>query len=274
MPAGSKLHAFDLLDALDQPADQSVKPLWTFATQSEEIIHPLLVDERNIYFVARRGDRAAVGAVRQSDGAAAWPDTFLHRKNQTLSPVIVRDQLVLVSLDGEVNVINTANGAAGAPFFVEKGLRGLESQVAPCVSGERVLVADEDGRLFELSVGPRGATSHRLYDLRARITSLAAAGDHIVLGQMDGLTMLTAHGQKRWSYNDLVGVYVPPVFSGTSCFVVDEDGFGLLFHSTASPTVREKMLGGGAEVFNPPLMTSSRLVAISYDGRVAAADWS
>lgn len=273
--AGPKLYAFDLLDTLDQPAGQGVKPLWGIDSYGEEIIHPLVVDERNVYFVTRRGVHAVVEAVRQDDGGAAWPDPFLYRTHETLPLVALSDRLVLVSLDGEVNFIDAATGSADTPFVVDRGLKRLESQVSPYVFGERVLLADEDGRLFELSAGQRGAASHRLFDLRARITSLAAAGEHIVLGQMDGLTLLTSHGQKKWSYNDLnAGVYVAPIFSGESCFVVDEDGFGLLFHASASPTVREKMLGGEPEVFNPPLLTGSRLVAVSYDGRIAAADWS
>lgn len=273
--AGPKLHAFDLLDALDQPAGQGVKPLWSIDSYGEEVIHPLLVDEQNVYLVTRRGDHVAVEAVRQSDRSPVWPEPFVYRTHETLPLAMLRDQLVLAGINGEVNFISASTGAAGDPIHVDKRIRRLESQVSPCVLGDRLLVADEDGRLFELGYGPRGASSHSLFDLRARITGLAAAGDYIVLGQLDGLTMLTSHGQKRWSYSDSVsGVYVPPIFTGASCFVVDEDGFGLLFHSNASPEVREKMLVGEVDIFNPPLMTGSRLLVVSYDGRVAAADWS
>jgi hypothetical protein len=272
VPAKSKVYAFDLLDALDPATGQEVRPLWECEVDGEEVIQPLLVNERAVYFSARRGQHVSIEAVLPSSGLPAWPQPLLVRTQQTLPMVLLKEHLVLITEEGEVNVIELATAKPWPPFYVDRAIKRLAAQVSPFVSDHRILVADEDGRIFEITIDQRGPKSFPLFDLKASITSLTANSDYIILGQMDGVTLLNSRGQKRWAYNsDDAGVYVPPILAGATFFALDERGFGLLFHNDSNPRARLKLFGGS--VVAPPLLTRSQIIAVSYEGQVAAIDW-
>jgi outer membrane protein assembly factor BamB len=268
--AGNRLYAFELSDFLDQPTLQSPVPAWAFECAGEAIVQPLLVDERAVYLLARNDQEAILESVSQVSGKQLWPEPLRFETPLTAPPVMVRDRIVIITYAGDVSVVQAATGELEQTFSLN---RRIDSQVAPFVVDNRVLLSDPHGYVFELVLDQSGASINLLYDHRARISSIAANSKFIALGHMAGLTLLSSRGNLLWSSDTLESVSSTPIVTGESVFALDDAGNGLLFDVLKSnPMARVKLFGG--DVSASPLLTSSHLVAVNGDGKVAVIGWN
>lgn len=267
--AGNRLSAFELADFLDQPVLQPPGPVWAFECVGEAITKPLLIDERAVYLLSRIGQQAVLESVLQRGGERLWPTPFRLDTHQVISPVLVRDQIVLITLAGQVSVLGAAGGELQQNFSLN---RRIDPQVSPFVLDNRIFLADPSGYVFELVLDKSGPLINLLYDHRARISSIAASPHFIALGHMAGLTLLSARGNLLWSSDTLESVSSTPIVAGESVFALDDTGNGLLFDTLKSnPVARVKLLAG--EVGLSPLLTQSHIVVLGGDGKVAVIDW-
>lgn len=267
--AGKRLYAFELSNFLDQPGMPPPAPAWAFECAGEAISQPLLIDEAAVYLLARSGRREILEAVSQQNGERLWLTPLRFETIEIAPPVMVRDQLVLLTHSGEANIVQAATGELQQTFSLN---RRLDPQVSPFVLDERVILADPNGYVFELVLGQGGPFINLLYDHRARISSIAASPQFIALGHMAGLTLLSSRGNLLWSSDTLESVSSTPIVAGESVFALDDAGNGLLFDVLKSnPVARVKLLAG--EVGASPLLTRSHLVVVGEDGKVAVIQW-
>ena len=266
---GTRISSFDLTSFLDQAASQQRQPEWVFDCAGGAIVQPLLVDETAVYFLASSGDQVILDAISQGNGQRLWPEPLRFEPGLTTPPILLKDYVVLVTSAGNVKLILAATGQVERAFPLN---RQVDLQVSPFVIDQRVLLADPSGYLFEIVLDESGPLINELYDQHARISSIAANERFIALGHMAGLTLLSSRGNLQWSSDTLESVSVPPTVSGETVFALDDAGNGLLFNALKSnPVARVKMLTG--EVSTAPLVTESRIVAMSSDGKVSAIDW-
>jgi hypothetical protein len=267
--AGSQLEAFDLTRSLYHLAIPSLKPAWTAQTIGGTIITPLLVDDKSVYMVTREGEQILLEAVSRSDGSRAWAEPLRLGASRIVPPALIKDVLMLVTLDGEANVIEPVSGAVNETLDLQSM---IDPEVFPYVVGDRMLLADRSGDLLEISFGRNGFICNHIFGQRGRISSIAASESYIVVGHMAGLTLLNSRGHALWSNNSLEPVSVSPIVSGESIFAIDNSGLGLLFDVLRSnPVERVKMLS--REVSLPPLMTHSNIVAASAGGELSLIVW-
>lgn len=267
--AGARLIGFDLSEFLDQPVKQSIRPLWDIQREGESITQPLLVDENAVYSFAASGEQGLLDAVSQISGRRLWAETLRLDSYQVAQPVLVAGFILLMTLAGEVSVVDATTGELRHTLTLG---RKLEPQVPPFALDDRALFTDVDGHVFEIAMEQNGPVVNHLYAHRGRIASLAASNEFIALGHMAGLTLLDARGQLLWSNDGIESISVTPLIIGRSVFALDDTGNGLLFDVLrANPTLRRKLLAGW--ISTPPLMTQAKIVAASGDGKVTAIDW-
>ncbi|HEX5708919.1 MAG TPA: PQQ-binding-like beta-propeller repeat protein [Pyrinomonadaceae bacterium] len=268
--AGTRLHAFDLIDFLDQPASQNFKPAWTVESSGEYITQPVVADERAVFFVSKRGDAAIVDAVSQETGESLWPAPAEVATYMTLPPVLLKDQLVVVTQGSDVYSFHPLTGQA----TISRLNFELDVAVSPAVTGEdRFLLADARGYIFEVHADSPKAGAIPVYDHRNPVTSISASDDFITYGHRSGLALLNAHGDRRWAYDSYETITVTPALCGASIFAVDDAGNGLLFGTlNANPKTKVRLLPGG-EVRTPPIVAGRHLVAASGDGKLVTIEW-
>lgn len=267
--ADSHLETYDLTRSLYHLAVPLLKPVWTAQAVGGTIISPLLVDDKSVYLVTREGEQILLEAVSRSDGGRAWAEPLSLGANRIVPPVLIKDILVLVTLDGEASVIDPARGAVSEAFKLQSM---IDPEVSPYVVSDRMLLADCGGNLLEISCGRNGFVCNHLFGQRGRISSIAASESHIAVGHMAGLTLLNSRGHAMWSNNSLEPVSVSPIITGESIFAIDDSGLGLLFDVLRSnPVERVKVLS--REVSLPPLITHSNIVAASADGELSLIVW-
>ena len=267
--SGKRLYAFDLAEFLDQPSLQQLAPVWSFECSENAITQPLLVDEKAVYLLTSRNQQAVLYAVAQSNGVLLWPEPLLLETDQMAPPLLVQDQIVLISGLGQVRVTDTLKGEIMQSFSLN---RPVDLQVAPFVVDNRVFFSDPGGYVFELVIDRSGPLITPLYDHRSRLSCIAASSRYVALGHMAGLTLLSSRGTFQWTSDTLESVSTTPIIAGESVFALDDAGSGLLFDVLKSnPVARMKMLSG--EVGMSPLMTQSRIVVVGADGKVVAIDW-
>lgn len=267
--AGARLIGFDLSEFLDQPVKLSVQPLWDIVCEGEAIMQPLLVDQQAVYIFAASGEQGLLEAISQVSGRRLWAEALRLNSHQIAQPLFVAGFILLVTLDGEVSVVDAATGKLRHTLTL--GWK-LEPQVPPFALDDRALFVDVDGHVFEIAMEQNGPVVNHLYAHQARIASLAASNEFIALGHMAGLTLLDARGQLLWSNDSIESISGAPIVVGHSVFALDDTGNGLLFDVLrANPTLRRKLLAGW--VGTPPLMTQAKIVAVSGDGKVTAIDW-
>jgi outer membrane protein assembly factor BamB len=268
--AGRKASCFDLAAFMDHPSRMDLKPVWTFECAGSEIIQPVLADDGSVYLMSRDGSEAILEATGQTDGERAWAQPLRFSTSQTAPPLFVRGRLVVITLAGEVSVIEPETGQVVESFPLG---RRVAPQVPPCVVGSRALVADSEGNLIQLLLTESGPLITTIYNHGSRIASLAASEEFIAIGHMSGLTLLNSRGHLLWSSDGTEAVSVAPIIAGKSVFAVDDSGTGLLFNSLrATPAGRVKLLSG--EISLPPLMTRSRIAAVNGSGDVVTIAWS
>jgi outer membrane protein assembly factor BamB/predicted RNA-binding Zn-ribbon protein involved in translation (DUF1610 family) len=267
--AGRTVLAFDLARFMDQPSRLEFKPVWTFECAGSEIAQPLLADARSIYLLSRDGSEAILEAVAQDDGERGWAQPLRFSTCQITPTLAIRDRLVVITLAGEVSLIEPETGQVVETF----PLRGrVAPQVPPFVVGNRALIADTEGSLFQLLLSESGPLVTTIYHDGSRIASLSANEEFIAIGHLGGLTLLNSHGHPNWSTDGTESVSVAPIVADKSIFALDDSGTGLLFNSLrGTPICRVKLLSG--EISLPPLMTRSRIAAVSGDGEVVAIAW-
>jgi hypothetical protein len=267
--AGSHLEAFDLTRFLYLSSKPSLKPVWSVQSAGGTIIFPLLVDDTSVYLIAREGEQILVEAVSRSDGSRVWSEPLRVGSSQVALPVLIKDVLMLITLDGQASVIDTARGDVRESFPLQTR---IDPQVSPYVVNDRVLLADRGGNVIEIILSESGLLSNQLFGQRGRISSLAASDSYIAVGHMAGLTLLNSRGHLLWSNNSLEPVSVPPIIADKTIFAIDDSGLGLLFDVLRSnPVERVKMLSG--EISMPPLMTRSNIAAATADGELSLIAW-
>jgi hypothetical protein len=268
--AGKHIFAFDLPRYLDQQSKLDFRPAWSFAAEGSSIFQPLLIDKRAAYLVSQDGGRAILDAISSDGSGRAWTEPVRLDTYRVTPPVLVRDQLLIATAEGEVSVIDPIEGRVLDRFSIG---RRVDLQVTPFVTGNQLLLVDTDNNVLELQVtGGRPLTSV-LYGHRARITSLAASNDYIAIGHMAGLTLLTSRGRPKWSNDSMEPILVAPIIAGDSVFAIDSSGTGLLFDALRSnPKARVRLLSG--EINTPPILTRSKIMAANGSGEVVAIAWS
>lgn len=262
------LRAFDLAELLGQP--RQLDPLlWKADCGGDAISQPLLADDKAVYVVTQAGQKAMLEAFAQSDGRRLWPSPLHLDSSFITSPVLAGGELLFSTPTGQLILASPETGEVRASLALG---RNIDLLAGSYVAGDRVVMADVDGRVFEIVVSGGGPKVNELYGHGARITALAANERLIALGHTAGLTLLDSRGQVKWSYDNLDAISVTPIVAGESIFAVDDAGNGLLFSERRSnPTARVKLFGG--EINTPPLMTRKKLAACSAGGLVAVIDW-
>jgi outer membrane protein assembly factor BamB len=268
--AGKRIYSFDLGHVLDEAAVSQATPEWVFECAGGVIEQPLLIDETAIYSLASSGDYHILDAISQSSGQRLWPEPLHIESSLTAPPILVEDHIVLITSAGHVKLILVETGQVERAFPLN---RQVDLQVSPFVLNHRVLLADQNGYLLEIILEKSGPVFNDLYNQNARISNISANEQFIALGHMAGLTLLSSRGNLQWSSDTIESISVPAIVSGETVFALDDAGNGLLFNALKSnPVARVKMLSG--EISTAPLMTRSRIVAVSEDGKVAAIDWN
>lgn len=268
--AGRRIHSFDLANFLSESAASQPPPEWAFECAGDVIEQPLLLDETAIYYLAASSDNDLLDAISQSSGQRLWPEPLRFESSLTTPPVLVEDYIVLITSAGHVKLIRAETGEVERAFPLN---RRIDLQVSPFVLNHRVLLADPNGYLFEIVLERSGPIVNDLYNQNARISNIAANEQFIALGHLAGLTLLSSRGNLQWSSDTMESISVPAIVSGETVFALDDAGNGLLFNALKSnPVARVKLLTG--EISTAPLMTQSRIVAISADGKVAAINWN
>ncbi len=266
---GNSVHSFDLAYFLRHATQSLPKPAWTYQTAGSVITDPLLIDNKSIYVTSKNDSNLILEAVSQATGVRAWPQYLLLGETNIIPPVMVGNYIIVVNQAGGAIVIDSQDGTTVQTFLLQ---RDPDLHVAPFVTGNRVLVADTNGGLHEIALTETGAVGTLIYSHQARIVSLTANEEHIVLGHTAGLTLLTSRGEHVWSNDSIDSISVQPILAGSSIFALDDSGMGLLFDvMRANPAVRVKMLSG--DVITPPLMTKSRIAVTSASGDLVAIGW-
>lgn len=268
--AGTRLHAFDLIDFLDQPSATNFKPAWTVESKGDYITQPVVADEHGVYFVSKHGERAVIEAVAQADGHPLWPEPAEAATYLTLPVVLLKEQLVIVTQSREVHAYERVTGKT----VTTKLNFEADIAVSPAVTGDdRFLLADTRGYIFELHVDAQKSGAIPVHDHRNPVTSINASDDFIAYGHRSGLALLSSHGDRRWAYDSFETVTATPALCGASIFAIDDAGNGLLFGTlTANPKTKVKLLPSG-EVRTPPVIAGRHLVAASADGKLVTIEW-
>ena len=267
--AGSHLQAFDLTRFFYLGTKPSLKPVWIAQSLGGTIIFHLLVDDTSVYLVTKEGEQTLLEAISCKDGSRAWSEPLSFGSNQIAPPVLIKDMLLLVTLDGEASVIDPARGDVVDTFALRSM---IDPQVSPYVVNDRMLLADRSSNVLEIGFSESGLFCNQLFGQRGRISSLAASESYIAVGHMAGITLLNSHGNLLWSNNSLEPVSVSPIISDQAIFAIDDSGMGLLFNVLRSnPIERVKFLSG--EISLPPLMTLSNIAAATADGELSLIAW-
>ncbi len=258
--AGTRLHAFDLIEFLDQPDAQNFKPAWTVESAGDYITQPVVTDDRAVFFVSKRGEAGVVEAVSQEDGKAVWPAPAEVVTYMTLPPVLLAGQLVVVTQGRDVYAFNSGTGQA----TTSKVNFEIDVAVSPAVTGEdRFLLADARGYIFEVHADGPKAGAIPVHDHRNPVTSIAASEDFIAYGHRSGLALLSAHGDKRWAYDSFETITATPSLCGASIFAIDDAG---------NPKTKVRLLPNG-EVRTPAVVSGRHIVAASADGKLVTLEW-
>jgi len=265
----NELHAFDLAAYLDQPSLGHITPAWTFSCGAEIISQPLLADETSVYVLARNSLQTVLYSVSQEDGTETWPSPLVLNPEQIGWPLLVKDQLVLVSPPSSVTVVAAVTGDITQTFSLN---RQVDPQVAPFVVNNRVFLADPTGHIFEIVLDRSGPLINPLHDAGSRISTIAASNEYLALSHLAGVTLLSSRGALVWTSQTMESVSTVPIIAGESLFVLDDGGNGLLFDMLkANPVQRMRMLPG--EIGMSPLRTQSHIVLVGADGKVIACRW-
>lgn len=267
--AGRRVFAFDLTEFIDQPSLQQVVPVWAHECAGKAVTQPLLVDEKAVYVLSHTGEGATLDAISQQHGQSLWPTPLQFQTDHTTTPVLVDGQVIVITLEGEVSVVQSATGQISQTFSLD---RRIDPQVSPFVFENRIFLSDPHGYVFQVVLDRSGPLINGLCDHGSRISSLSANEQFIVLCHMAGVTLLSSRGNPLWSSDTMESVSASPIIAGESVFVIDDAGNGLLFETLKSnPIARVKLLS--EEVGPSPLMTPSHIVVVSAEGMVAAIQW-
>lgn len=267
--SGKTLYSFDLCSFLDQPSLQQVAPVWSFESDSARIIQPILVDDDAVFILGARSQRSVLWAVSQREGLPVWPKPVEMDTDLTTPPLLVGTNVVVITADGKVSVIEASNGNVSQTFPLN---RRVDLQATPFVIDNRIVLSDYDGHVFELVLSQSGPLINPLFNHRSRVSSIAASAHYIALGHMAGVTLLSSRGLLHWTSDTIDSVSTTPIVAGDSVFVLDDAGNGLLFDVLKSNPVSRMKLQS-REVGPSPLMTQSRIVTVSADGMVVAIRW-
>lgn len=267
--AGCRVYAFDLTEFVDQPSLQQVIPVWAHDCVGKAVTQPLLVDENAVYVLSNAEDGAVLEAISLMDGQPLWAAPVQFQTHHTKTPVLVDGHVVVVTLEGEVSVVQSTTGQVTQSFSVE---RPIDSQVSPFVFENRIFLSDPHGYVFQVLLDRSGPLINGLYDHGSRLSGLSANEQFIVLCHMAGVTLLSSRGNLLWASDTVESVSASPIISGESVFVIDDAGNGLLFDTLKSnPIARVKL--SSEEVGPSPLMTPSHIVVASAEGTVTAIGW-
>jgi outer membrane protein assembly factor BamB len=267
--SGKTLRAFDLCALLDRTSAQHAGPVWSFEPDATRIIQPVLVDDRAVFVIAGKSQRSALFALSQRDGAPLWSQPLEIETDLTTPPLLVGTNVVVITVDGKVSVVEAATGNVRHTFPLH---RRVDLQATPCVVDNRIVLSDFDGHVLELVLTPSGPLINPLFNHRSRVSSIAANARYIALGHMSGVTLLSSRGLLLWTSDTIESVSTTPVVASDSVFVLDDAGNGLLFDVLKSNPVSRMKLQSG-DVGPSPLVTQSRIVTVSAEGIVVAIRW-
>jgi putative pyrroloquinoline-quinone binding quinoprotein len=265
----NEFHAFDLAAYLDQPSRGHITPAWSFSCGAETISQPLLADDTAVYVLTQNSLQTVLYAVSQEDGIEIWPSPLVLHPEQAGCPLLVQDQVVLVSPPSSVTVVAAATGDVTQTFSLN---RLVDQQVTPFVTGNRVFLSDPTGHIFEIVFDRSGPLINPLHDAGSRISTIAASNEYLVLSHLAGVTLLSSRGALLWTGEIMESVSTVPIISGESFFVLDDGGNGLLFEMLkTNPIQRMRLLPG--EIGLSPLRTQSHIVVVGAEGKVVALKW-
>lgn len=263
------LYSFDLSAFLDQPSLQQLTPVWSYDSDSERIIQPVLLDENAVFILGAKSRGSVLSAVSQRGGSPVWSEPIELDTELTTPPLLVGTTLVVITIDGKVTMVEASNGNVSQTFPLN---RRVNLQATPFVIDNRIILSDLEGHIFELVLTPSGPLINPLFSHHSRISSIAASAHYIALGHMAGVTLLSSRGLLHWTSDTLESVSTTPIVAGESVFVLDDEGSGLLFDVLKSnPLGRMKLLSREGAL--SPLITQSRIVTVSADGMVVAIGW-
>jgi hypothetical protein len=265
----NEFHAFDLAAYLDQPSRGHITPAWSFSCGAETISQPLLADDTAVYVLTQNSLQTVLYAVSQEDGTEIWPSPLVLHPEQAGCPLLVQNQVVLVSPPSSVTVVAAATGDVTQTFSLN---RQVDQQVTPFVTGNRIFLSDPAGHIFEIVFDRSGPLINPLHDAGSRISTIAASNEYLVLSHLAGVTLLSSRGALLWSSEIMESVSTVPIISGESFFVLDDGGNGLLFETLkTNPIQRMRLLPG--EIGLSPLRTQSHIVVVGAEGKVVALKW-
>jgi len=265
--AGDQLSAFDLLEGIGQKTPEEMRPMWAVQSSGGAISCPLLVSDTAVFFVASAGGRSTLDARSQVDGRPVWQKP-LSFDAELLPATLLDDCLVLLTVDGRATVLDPSDGRLLVTMSL--GLK-VDASVTPFAVGDHVLFADQAGRIFRLSVKGETLAAPHIYDLNARVSCITANDRYIVLGHSAGVTLLDERGDRLWEDTSGEGVSLAPVLAGDSFLTLDDVGNAALYRASrqGTPEDRRKLLTG--DVATPPIMTRTKIAAVSSEGMLGLA---
>lgn len=265
----NEFHAFDLAAFLDQPSRGHITPAWSFSCGAETITKPLLADDTAVYVLTQNSFQTVLYAVSQEDGTEIWPAPLVLHPEQAGCPLLVQDQVVLISPPSSVTVVAAATGDVTQTFLLN---RQVDQQVTPFVTGKRIFLSEPTGHIFEIVFDRSGPLINPLHDAGSRISTIVASNEYLVLSHLAGVTLLSSRGALLWTGEIMESVSTVPIISGESFFVLDDGGNGLLFDMLkTNPIQRMRLLPG--EIGLSPLRTQSHIVVVGAEGKVVALKW-
>jgi outer membrane protein assembly factor BamB len=217
---------------------------------------PAVVDDGVAYI---GNAKATVSAVSMRSGRVVWRHDTPNGEMAS-SPAVDGDALVYHGMDGNVYVLDRANGherwsyEAGSP---------IES--SPVVSDGVDYFGAWNGRVYALDL-----RTHRLRwsrDLGAKITSSAALlGDTLYIGDYAGRlwALSTRTGATRWTASVNGRVYGTPAVANGRIFVPSSTGNSLTAFSLGGRELWR--VGTGGYVYSSPAVWRGVVCFGSYDG--------
>jgi outer membrane protein assembly factor BamB len=202
---------------------------------------------------------ATIRAISMVKGTVLWTHETPHGKMAS-SPAAIGGRLVYHSMDGNVFVLDRANGRLLWHYHV-----GSPVESSPIVEDGIDYFGAWNGRLYALDL-----RTHRLRwsrSLGAKITSSAAiSGSTLYIGDYAGrLWALSARtGATRWTARVNGRIYGTPAVEGGRVFVPSSNGGSLTAFTAGGRELWR--FSPGAYVYSSPAVWGGRVFVGSYNG--------
>jgi outer membrane protein assembly factor BamB len=200
-----------------------------------------------------------VRALRMLDGKRLWYRKIRHGKSAS-SPAVVGDDLIVHGMDGNIRVLDRANGRVRWLFHI-----GSSIESSPVVSHGIDYFGAWNGNVYALDL-----KRHRLrwvFRSGYKITSSASlAGGTLFIGDYGGrIWALSARtGRQRWVSSVGGRIYGTPAVAGGRVFVPSSTGNSLTAFSAGGRSLWS--INTGAYVYSSPAVWHGRVYFGSFNG--------